>query len=316
MDQNNIISFEQAKGLANGFADKLRTLNENENKQVSTFLEGLEQMAPGVDMQELDVLLNMEEEQFCMIAPIFLEEFRRAINNPNDKMLFAQALRVSGAKLEDIEEIYYKLIEEIDTEMASIFPYSKRDFIKQMLMSVYNVISETEEIAKRLLQIPIEMGSKDAKIPTYGTNGAAGLDLYSPEEYTIAPGETKIIPVDIKVALPRGYAFLIHPRSGTSAKTKLRIANSIGLIDSDYRGTIGVIVENIEPNIKDIGYEFDENGKPVITSILHGSSYTIGKGERFAQMRLVEVPKAAFYEVNSVDSTERGEGGFGSTGKN
>lgn len=315
MDQNNIISFDQAKNLANSFTDKLRIINEEDSKRVTTFLQSMEQLTPGMGIEELDTLLSLQEEDFCMIAPVFLEEFRRAINNPNDKMMFAQAMNVSGAKLEDIKDIYNQLIEEIDGELVDALPFSKRDFIKQLLMAVYNVISETEGIAKRLLQVPIELDSENAKIPTYGTDGAAGLDLYSPEEYTIAPGETRIIPVDIKVALPRGYAFLIHPRSGTSVKTKLRIANSIGLIDSDYRGTIGVIVENIDPKIKDIEYEFDESGKPIIKSILHGSSYTIGKGERFAQMRLVEVPKAAFYTVSSVDSTERGEGGFGSTGK-
>ena len=76
-------------------------------------------------------------------------------------------------------------------------------------------------------------------------------------------------------------------------------------------------MENIEPNIKDIEYDFNSNGEPVIKSILHGASYTIGKGERFAQMRLVEVPTASFYQVKSVDGIgdDRG-GGFGSSGVN
>jgi dUTP pyrophosphatase len=136
-------------------------------------------------------------------------------------------------------------------------------------------------------------------------------------DFTIGPGETKIIPIDIKVALPYGYAFLIHPRSGLSSKTKLRIANSIGLIDSQYKGVIGVIVENIEPAIKDITYKFDEQGQPILTSVLHGQSYTISKGDRFAQMRLVEVPTARFFQVESVNGIgdDRG-GGFGSSGKN
>ena len=119
------------------------------------------------------------------------------------------------------------------------------------------------------------------------------------------------------MALPYGYAFLIHPRSGLSAKTKLRVANSVGLVDSQYKGVIGVILENVEPRIKDISYEFDDKGCPIITSIEHGQSYSISKGERFAQMRLVEVPSASFFQVESVDGIgdDRG-GGFGSSGKN
>ena len=141
------------------------------------------------------------------------------------------------------------------------------------------------------------------------------MDLYSPEEYTIYPGETKIIPTGIKCALPKGYAFLIQPRSGMSVKTKLRIANTPGLIDSGYRDEIGVIVENIEPPFKDIEYDFDDNGEIYIKSILHGNSYTIHKDERFAQMRLVAVPTAALYEVDSVGEIgENRGGGFGHTG--
>ena len=81
-----------------------------------------------------------------------------------------------------------------------------------------------------------------------------------------------------------------------------------------YRDEIGVIVENIEPPFKDIDYEFDDNGEIHIKSILHGQSYTIAKGQRFAQMRLVQVPKANFVKVESVGEIgENRNGGFGST---
>ena len=85
--------------------------------------------------------------------------------------------------------------------------------------------------------------------------------------------------------------------------------------DSGYREEIGVILDNISPKIEDISYEFDEDGKPIITSILHGKSYTIEKGEKIAQLVLAEVCTAAFYEVDSVEGIgdDRG-GGFGSTG--
>ena len=117
------------------------------------------------------------------------------------------------------------------------------------------------------------------------------------------------------MAIPEGYAILIQPRSGQSAKTKLRIANTPGLIDSGYRDEIGVIIENIEPPFKDIDYEFDDKGEIHIKSILHGEAYTIVEGQKFAQMRLVAVPKIAFTQVESVSEIgEDRQGGFGSTG--
>ena len=84
--------------------------------------------------------------------------------------------------------------------------------------------------------------------------------------------------------------------------------------DSSYRGELCVIIDNIEPPIKDITYDFDDNGHPIITSILRGNDMIIGKGEKFAQLVLMEVPKAVLFQVESLDDTERAEGGFGSSG--
>ena len=101
----------------------------------------------------------------------------------------------------------------------------------------------------------------------------------------------------------------------------MRVANAPGTVDAGYRDEIGIIVENVEPPIKDITYEeiFNEDGtieSLKVTSILYGSSYTIGKGQKFAQLVLSEVPKAVLYEVEKVGEIgeDRG-GGFGSTGK-
>ena len=226
-------------------------------------------------------------------------------------------MNASGTKLEDLMESYGQLVHKIDTDFDGLMSNGKKDFLKQMLAMVYNSIGETAGIPRRIVNVPIELTSENAKIPTYANLGDGAVDLYAPADYTINPGETVVIPCDIKVALPYGYAFLIHPRSGLSAKSKLRVANSIGLIDSQYKGVIGVIMENVDAPIKDVTYEFDENNRPIITSILHGQSYTISKGERFAQMRLVEVPTANFFQVESVAGMgdDRG-GGFGSSGTN
>ena len=316
MAQNKILTFNDARNAARVMTNTQVQEAAERKSLFEELLSNIESVNPELGgFEEMAMMLSLPEEQFVILAPVFLDELEKSFNNIDDKLFIAQAVNASGQKLEDVQAAYAQLIGSIDEQFNSILTAPKRDFLKQILSITYNSLAETEGIAKRIIQVPIELTSENAKIPAYANLGDGAVDLYSPADYTINPGETVIIPCDIKVALPYGYAFLIHPRSGTSAKTKLRVANSVGLIDSQYKGVIGVIIENIEPAIKDISYEFDENGKPVLTSILHGQSYTISKGERFAQMRLVEVPTANFYQVESVAGIgdDRG-GGFGSSG--
>lgn len=319
MDQNKkIISFSDAKQAAQNMTERIQEQQSEQKGMFETLLAEVEKVNPELGgFEEMAALLTLPDEQFVLIAPIFLAELEKSFNNIDDKLFLAQAMNASGTKVEDMQEAYSKLINAIDTEFESVLTTPKRDFLKRLLSITYNSIADVQGATKRIVEIPIELTSDGAKIPTYANIGDGAVDLYAPMDFTIGPGETKIIPVDIKVALPYGYAFLIHPRSGLSSKTKLRIANSIGLIDSQYKGVIGVIVENVEPPIKDITYKFDENGQPILTSVLHGQSYTISKGDRFAQMRLVEVPTARFFQVESVNGIgdDRG-GGFGSSGKN
>lgn len=311
-----IVNFKDAQDAAKKVVTDTNTIAVERKSVFEKLMKEVENVNPALGgMEELGMLLSLEDEHFNMIAPVFLDQLAKTMNNVDDKMLLIQAMNANGTKLEELRDGYTTLNEQIDSQFADILSTPKRDFLKRMLGITYNCIAEAEGVAKRIVNVPIELTSENAKMPKYAHLGDGAVDLYCPEEVTINPGETKIIPVDIKTALPYGYAFLIHPRSGTSAKTKLRIANSIGLVDSQYKGVIGVIVENVDSPIRDIEYEFDENGKPIIKSILHGSSYTIGKGERFAQMRLVEVPTVNFVQVESIDGIgdDRG-GGFGSSG--
>ena len=309
---------DAAQKAAQSMTNKIEQTAQERKSIFENLMKEIEKVNPSLGgFEELSAMLALPDEHFVLIAPFFLDEMQKSMNNIDDKLFLVQAMNLNGTKLEDLRQAYAKLIENIDTQFAEILSAPKRDFLKQMLSITYNCIAEAEGIAKRVINIPIELTSENAQIPKYAHLGDGAVDLYSPADYTINPGETIIIPCDIKVALPYGYAFLIHPRSGISAKTKLRVANSIGLVDSQYKGVIGVIVENIEPPIKDITYEFDDNGRPILTSVLHGQSYSISKGERFAQMRLVEVPTANFFQIDSVEGIgdDRG-GGFGSSGKN
>ena len=321
MAQNNIIQFKtanDARDAAQSVIEKAKAIEAERKSTFEQLLAEVEKVNPAMGgFDELAALLALPDEQFVMIAPVFLGELEKSFNNIDDKLYLAQAMNAAGTKVEDMQEAYTQLINAIDVNFEGVLTIPKKDFLKRLLAITYNSIADVQGVTKRIVQVPIELTSENAQIPKYAHLGDGAVDLYSPADYTIKPGETIIIPCDIKVALPYGYAFLIHPRSGTSAKTKLRVANSIGLVDSQYKGVIGVIVENIEPPIKDITYEFDDNGRPILTSVLHGQSHTISKGERFAQMRLVEVPTANFFQVESVDGIgdDRG-GGFGSSGTN
>lgn len=261
----------------------------------------------------LTSLFNMDDEKFILISPGILQSFQQSVNNPNDKLGLVQALNANGATAEDLVTSFNTISDAIDSieEISQI----KRDFLKSLLAALTNAVNETEGIAKRFVQIPVELCHPDAKIPQYANTSDSGMDVYALDDYTIAPGETKLIPTGIKLALPPGYEIQVRPKSGRALKTKLRIANTPGTVDAGYRDEIKVIVENIEPPIKDIEYDFDDDGTPIIKSILHGASHTIGKGEKFCQLVLMEVPKAALYRVEQVGEIgENRGGGFGSTG--
>ena len=253
----------------------------------------------------------MDDAQFELVSPGILDSFLRSLNTTNARLMLAQSINATGSTAESVQNEFLQLVNEIDIITDLTAP--KRDFLKKLLHGINTAISETEGIAKRYIQIPFVKCHPDAKMPEYAHPDDSGMDVYAVDDYVIHPGETKLIPTGIKMAVPNGYEIQIRPKSGRALKTKMRIANSIGTVDAGFRGELQVIIENIEPPIKDITYDFDDNGRPIITSILRGSDMTIGKGEKFAQLVLMEVPKAVLFQVENLDNTERGNGGFGST---
>ena len=142
--------------------------------------------------------------------------------------------------------------------------------------------------------VSVKLLDPRAKLPTYGTDHAAGADLYAlthgPVE--IAPGGTALIRTGIAVAIPQGYMGLIFARSGLATKQGLAPANKVGVIDSDYRGELIVFLHN-------------HSNRP----------HTIEDGERIAQMVITPCFTAQFQIVDELDETQRGSGGFGSTGR-
>ena len=296
-----------------------RIIPLEEEKQEKSFFEdlfnSLEQIDPELgDFNEIAALLSLPDEQFSIISEIFLDEMQKALNSNTEKLQLLTNMMSRGTDSEELIKAYEQVIEEIDVQMENVSE-KKRDFLKRMMGLIINSISEGEGAAKKIVKIPIQLCHPDAKIPTYANIGDAGLDVYALDDYTINPGETKLIPTGIKVAIPRGYELQVRPKSGRALKTKLRVANTPGTIDCGYRDEIGVIIENVEAPIKDITYDFDENGNIIIKSILHGSPYYIEKGTKFAQLVLNETPTASFVEVQDIHEIEGDRnGGFGSSG--
>lgn len=257
-----------------------------------------------------DSLMEMEDEQFTLVAPLLIQSLRQKLNTTEDRIELVALLQASGARREELDvalQDAYEAIEKIELSAP------KKSFLVELLASLRTAISETEGIAKRYISLPVERCHPDAKLPVYAHVEDSGMDLFATEEFTINPGETVLVPTGLKVSLPPGYEIQIRPKSGKSLKTKLRVANTPGTIDSSYRGEIKVIVENVEPLIKELIVD-EKTG--TITSILYGKSYRIEKGEKFCQAVISEVPKANVIEVESIiKETDRGDGGFGSTGK-
>lgn len=142
------------------------------------------------------------------------------------------------------------------------------------------------------VQLKVKRLEADAQLPTYAYAGDAGLDLHAMENVTLMPNERKLIPTGLAVAIPEGYAGFVLPRSGMALKRGLSMANTPGLIDSHYRGELKVVAINLDNE-----------------EVIH-----IGKGERIAQLVIMKVPFVDVVETNSLDETDRGKGGFGSSG--
>ena len=254
--------------------------------------------------------LGTDEDTFGIVAPGIMQSLQQALNNPNDKLALVQALNATGHKAEDLTNDVMAFMGEVDK--INSLSAQKKDFIKDFFAAYVNAINDTEGIAKRNVPVAIELCHPDAKIPQYAHISDSGADVYALKDITVHPGETVLVSTGLKVALLPGFELQVRPKSGRALKTKLRVANTPGTIDQGYRDEIKIIIENVEPPIKDISV--DKDGK--VTSILYGKDFFIGKGEKFCQLVLSEVPKASFYRVDSVLEIDKDDrnGGFGSTG--
>jgi dUTP pyrophosphatase len=140
--------------------------------------------------------------------------------------------------------------------------------------------------------LPIKCLDPTVELPSYAYDGDAGLDLRSNEDVTLAPFERRLVGTGLAVAIPEGYAGFVQPRSGLALREGLSMANTPGLIDAHYRGELKVCAINLDPS----------------------KSIHIERGERIAQLVIQQVPVVSLLEVDELDETDRGTGGFGSSG--
>jgi len=142
------------------------------------------------------------------------------------------------------------------------------------------------------VNVPVKRLDASLPLPTYARAGDAGLDLLAAEEVELKPGERAAVGTGLAIAIPEGFAGFVHPRSGRALKEGLTVANAPGTIDAGYRGEVKVILVNLDPS------------EPIY----------VGRGEKIAQLVIQSVERAELLEVAELPPSERGSGGFGSTG--
>jgi dUTP pyrophosphatase len=142
------------------------------------------------------------------------------------------------------------------------------------------------------IQVAVKLIDEGVELPSYAYAGDAGLDLRSSEDVTLKPFERRLVSTGLAVAIPEGYAGYVQPRSGLALREGLSMANTPGLIDSHYRGELKVCAINLDPK----------------------ADIHIERGERIAQLVILQVPFVDLVERDELDSTDRGAGGFGSSG--
>jgi dUTP pyrophosphatase len=144
-----------------------------------------------------------------------------------------------------------------------------------------------------MIEIQIKLLDKDLTMPRYQHDGDAGLDLPSRIDFVLEPGARAMIPTGIAVAIPQGYAGFVLPRSGLASRHGIALVNSPGLVDAGYRGEMSIVMINTDKR----------------------EPFHIKRGDRIAQLVIQKVVEARTVQVNELDTTSRGEGGFGSTGR-
>ncbi len=242
-------------------------------------------------LDQLLLILNLPDDVFDSAFDEIKDSIAKAYDNA---AVQKEVLNIIATNPEfDIEEEKRNIdsiIEEIKEEED--LSDKKKELLGLIIKESTSTLFDLALNPRERIGVKIQLINPDAQIPKYAHDSDAGADIFAVEEVSLPPHTTKVIPTGIKIAIPAGYEIQIRPRSGLSLKTPLRVANAPGTIDANYRGEVGVIIENTG-NLTQV----------------------IKKGDKIAQMLIAPTPMIRWEQVETLDETDRGEGGFGSTDK-
>ena len=210
--------------------------NENLDNLIKEFLKPLfpEGEEDNQELQELIKslvsLMVLPDENFITIAPVFYESFEKTINEVDSQILLTN-IEKEGIEPEELIKTLINIADSIQGEQFNSISEIKKNFLTALLGIMCSAIERANNNSlKRIYNIPVQKLNDDVKLPAYAHITDSGLDIYALEDITINPGEIKLIPIGIKVALPKGTELQVRPKSGLSLKSHLRIANAPGTI--------------------------------------------------------------------------------------
>lgn len=240
--------------------------------------------------KDFDALIDLPDEKFAAMSGQLKSQIQAYFQSPE-----FEAEMLASLKAHPIDDIQSEIaginqmLKELDED--NTLTEEKRDFLKTLVSGSMDTILKINDNPREKIKVKIEKLNPNATIPTYAHPTDAGADVYALEDVAIMPHTTELVRTGLKMAIPRGYEIQVRPRSGMSLKTNMRIANAPGTIDSGYRNEVGIIITNIGDEIENIN-----------------------AGDRIAQFIIAPVPMMIFEETTINDETDRGEGGFGSSG--
>lgn len=234
-------------------------------------------------------ILDLPKNTFDIVKDDFLKSFLQKLEPESLKELLnsSEGMEVSKDELNEAIQTLTNVIYEVVDAHREELDAERVEFLETILYSMSTALDNVP--ARKEVKVGIQFIRDGAKYPTYAHDSDAGADVYAVQDDIIEPGETKIIPTGFKVRVPDGFELQARPRSGMSAKTKIRLSNAPGTIDCGYDGEVGVILDNIGD-----------------------TPYEVKKGDRICQLLIKPCPKIIWEDV---EVEEDRKGGFGSTGK-